>query len=197
MCTCSCVWLKSEHLFSEQMRWKRAFTSASSFPCAKVLVCWTINAFVFCLEGGLEITWKGTESRGKSFPKTSFYLRIEPEKGTETRLRWSNARRQPDICCVFLQISSCLLALLHLSLVSVPFFRSDSWVKWSFRETFPYILLVSLRWWCALFTCVCGDVLRNFIGLLNMYYLDHTSYGFVRINAWSSASEFRGRSSRD
>ena len=40
-----------------------------------------MNAFVFCLEGGIETPPKTTETRGKSFAETSYKLRMELKKG--------------------------------------------------------------------------------------------------------------------
>ena len=50
----------------------------------------------------------------KGFSKTSFHLRINgAEKRTETRRRWKNARRLPDICKNAKQMSGSLLAFFH------------------------------------------------------------------------------------
>ena len=51
-------------------------------------------------------------------------------KGTKTRQIWKNARRLPDVYCVFLQMSSSFLAFFHLFLVSV-LFSTPLIFKWS------------------------------------------------------------------
>ena len=58
----------------------------------KVFVSSTINAFVFCLEGGLENPQKRT--RGKSCSKTSFQLRMDLKKGQK---QGRDERMQEDV----------------------------------------------------------------------------------------------------
>ena len=55
---------------------------------------------------------------GKSFSRTTFRLRMELKERTETRQRWNNARRLPDIWKSTRQMSGSVLAFLHLFIVS-------------------------------------------------------------------------------
>ena len=99
-------------------------------PRAKVFACSTVNAFVINLESGLEDPQKRMETRGIIFS--------EAEKRTETRQRCKNARRLPDIWCVFLQMPGSLLAFFHQCLVCdlFQFHRSLNEMKF-YRKFFP------------------------------------------------------------
>ena len=76
------------------------------------------------LEDGLENPRKRAGTRGKKVSLKLISVKDGAEKRTETRHSWKNARRQPDICCVILQMSGSLLVFFHLCLVSAFFFSS-------------------------------------------------------------------------
>ena len=62
-------------------------------------------------------------TREKCLCKTSFQLRMELKKRTETRQRWKNTKRLPNICKNTQQMSGSLPVFFHLCLVSVLFQR--------------------------------------------------------------------------
>ena len=74
---------------------------------------------------------------GKQFLQYFISVKDGPEKRTETRQRWMNARRQPYICCVFLQMLGSLLD----SFISFLFLGSSFTEMKFYRNFFPGLCL--------------------------------------------------------
>ena len=85
---------------------------------------------------------------GKNVSVKLHSVKDGPEKWTETRQKWKNARRLPYICCAVLQMSGNLLAFFHLCLVSV-FLSGPSLTEMKFFRTF----FLSIRNHMPMMTC--------------------------------------------
>ena len=90
-----------------------------------MFVCSTVNMFVMYmyLEGGLENPWKRTETRGKSFCKSSFNLRLMELKIGQKQGR--DERTQEDYKTSVVYFCSCLVVFLHsfISALFLSFFQ--------------------------------------------------------------------------
>ena len=82
-----------------------------------------INAFVSYFECGLEILRKRTETREKSFSKTSFQLRMDLKNGQKQGRAERTQEGYPTFAVVFLHMSGSPL-VFFISALFLSFFRS-------------------------------------------------------------------------
>ena len=153
------VFVSSTEVFiSSAKRVPKVFVSNAK--CApKAFASSTINVFIFYnmyLEGGVEILQNSTET-GEKVSVNFISFRDGPEKSTKTRQRRKNARRLPNICCVFFVDVGSLLAFFHLYSVSVLFSSASlNEISTETKRSTLYLgtlYIHSLAQSCLLFTC--------------------------------------------